>query len=414
MYKFNRYLNLLRIALTAFFLLCASVLMPVCWSSQIMSYAQTVSSAASENAPVYSNSSAHTLRSINISPINGAVRYLGRGYYQSGRLIMAYSGSGCEFSFYGNKAALTFIGDNTSSDGPASSQARIAIYVNGEKAADFMMDSPEKTVDVISDAVPNAYTVKVIKLSESSKSIAALDNISVNATDSPTATANRPLNIEFVGDSITCGFGIDDTSGTGTFSTSTEDITKTYAYLACEALNADCSVVAFSGYGLLPENTVTGSGTTHAPKTVSQYYDKIGYSSGHIGICYPQNYNWTFLRTADVVVINLGTNDAKYISQGYNTEEEFVEAYKELITEVFDRNPKAKIICSIGMMDQTMYPAVERAVSEVNMGPGIKNVFLLRFDPQLPEDGYATDHHPSALTHARAAEQLANTIREIL
>lgn len=406
MHRYCQYITLFKTVLTAFSLICASIVMPV------SSYAQTVSSPASGNTAVYSNS--YTLHNIDISPLNGTVRYLGRSYYQNGRLVMAYSGSGCEFSFYGNKASLTFIGDNTSTEGPAYSQARIAVYVNGERTADFMMDSPEKTIDIITNAVPDSYTVKVLKLSESSKSIAALDNISINAVDSPEATSNRPLNIEFIGDSITCGFGIDDASGTGTFSTATEDITKTYAFLACEALNADCSIVAFSGYGLLPGNTVTGSGITHAPKTVLQYYDKIGYSSGHIGICYPQNYSWTFLRPADIVVINLGTNDALYIEQGYNTEAEFVEAYMDLITEVRDKNPKAKIICSLGMMNQTLYPAIENAVSSINMGPGIQNVFLLKFDQQLPEDGVATDGHPSAATHVRAAEQLVNRIREIL
>ena len=418
MYKYHRYLNLFRTALTAFSLLCASVPTPVCGNARIISYAQTVSnvqtvsSAASGNTAAYS--SASTLREIGISPINGVVKYLGRSYYQNGRLIMAYSGSGCEFSFYGNKASLTFIGDNTSAEGPAASRARIAVYVNGERTSDFMIDSQEKTVDIISDAVPNAYTVKVIKLSESSKSITALDTISVNAVESPSATANRPLNIEFIGDSITCGFGVDDVSGTGTFSTSTEDVTKTYAYLACEELNADCSIVAFSGYGLLPGNPVIGSGTTHAPKTVLQYYDKIGYSSGHIGICYPQDYAWSFLRLADVVVINLGTNDARYIEQGFNTEEEFIEAYKELLSEVRERNPKARIICSLGMMNQTLYPAIEKAVGDFKKGPGIQNVFLLKFDPQQAEDGFATDKHPSAASHARAAGQLVSKIREIL
>lgn len=49
--------------------------------------------------------------------------------------------------------------------------------------------------------------------------------------------------MEFIGDSITCGYGVDDPDKEHHFKTATEDVTKAYAYKTALALNADYSMV---------------------------------------------------------------------------------------------------------------------------------------------------------------------------
>ena len=57
--------------------------------------------------------------------------------------------------------------------------------------------------------------------------------------------------IEFIGDSITCGYGIEAKAGGELFDTGTENFEKTYAYLSSKELNFDYSVVCYSGCGLI-------------------------------------------------------------------------------------------------------------------------------------------------------------------
>ena len=48
----------------------------------------------------------------------------------------------------------------------------------------------------------------------------------------------KDIKIEFIGDSITCGYGIDEMNEKGYFSTATENFTKSYAYITAENLGA--------------------------------------------------------------------------------------------------------------------------------------------------------------------------------
>ena len=49
----------------------------------------------------------------------------------------------------------------------------------------------------------------------------------------------KPLSIEFIGDSITCAYGVEGQSSSEPFKTSTENFMKSYAYLTAQKLNAD-------------------------------------------------------------------------------------------------------------------------------------------------------------------------------
>ena len=121
-----------------------------------------------------------------------------------------------------------------------------------------------------------------------------------------------PEEVLFVGDSITCGYGVDDPVKEHHFKTSTEDATKTYAFKTAQALNADWSFVSVSGWGII--SGYTGDAKKNANSVIPRVYDKLGFSWGNtiFGIN-PGNISWNFdSYQPDFVVINLGTNDATY------------------------------------------------------------------------------------------------------
>lgn len=340
------------------------------------------------------------------------VKLLGRTYFDGEKLFCALSGSGAEFTFNGTKCSVVVTGDsNAMSPSNADNQARVAVYVNGERVIDDMVDNIQETYDVFESDTPQTAVISIVKLSESPMSTIGIKEI--RATGSKIApTPNKDLLIEFIGDSITCGYGIDDPDKDHHFSTKTEDVTKAYAYRTAEKLGADYSMVSFSGYGII-------SGYTNDKKveaqTVPQFYTKLGYSWASNGSFVPANIDWDFSkRQPDLIVVNLGTNDDSYTKTDSEKQQEYCDAYVEFIKKIRENNPDAKILCTLGVMGDRLFDYVQLAVNNYTEQTGDANVSAMKFDVQLPDDGYSADWHPSVTTHEKASDKLAAEIKSLL
>lgn len=340
------------------------------------------------------------------------VKLLGRTYFDGEKLFCALSGTGAEFTFNGTKCSVTVTGDsNASNASNADNHARIGIYVNGERVIDDMVDNALETYDVFESDTPKDVTVSIVKLSESPMSTIGIKEI--KATGSKIApTPNKDVLIEFIGDSITCGYGIDDPYKDHSFSTKTEDVTKAYAYRTAQALNADYSMVSFSGYGIV-------SGYTDDKKveaqTVPQFYTKLGYSWASNGSFVPANVDWDFgRRQPDLIVVNLGTNDDSYTKTDSERKQEYCDRYVEFLKKIRANNPDAKILCTLGIMGDRLFEQVQLAADTYTKETGDSNISTMKFDVQLPADGYSADWHPSVTTHQKASEKLAAEIKSLL
>ena len=338
---------------------------------------------------------------------------LGRTYYMEDKIYCALSGTGVEFTFTGTACSVTIAGDSSSTNPSAKdNQARVAVYVNGQRVVDDMIDNAEETYEVFKSDTEQSVEVRIVKLSESPHSTFAISDISVTGRDVK-PTEDKELFIEFVGDSITCGYGVDDEVKEHNFSTTTEDVTKAYAYKTAQLLNADYSMVSFSGYGIISgysdgENKV-------ASQTVPQYYTKLGYSWTSNGLFSPAMLDWDFgRRQPDVIVINLGTNDDSYCKNIQERCLEYQQEYVNFLKTVRENNPDAVIIGALGVMGQNLCPYVEAAIKQYSEETGDTNVEYLMFDQQDQRDGLAADWHPTETTHGKAAEKLAEKIKEVL
>lgn len=341
------------------------------------------------------------------------VKLLGRTYYSDERLYCALSGTGAEFTFNGTKCSITIEGDSNSSNPSLQNDwARIGIYVNGERVIDDMVDNTQKVYNVFECDTPQDVTVSVVKLSESQMSTIAISEITVTGADIK-PTPDKNLLIEFIGDSITCGYGVDDPDKDHNFVTATEDVTKAYAYKTARALDADYSMVSFSGYGII--SGYTADDTQMAAQTLPQFYTKLGYSCAQHGNFTPADIEWDFgWRQPDLIVINLGTNDDSYTQDYTDRQEEYQATYTEFIKTVRKNNPDAKILCTLGIMTERLFDRVCLAVDTYTKETGDTNIFTMEFDIQDPNDGYSADWHPSVITQDKAAKKLIAEIRSLL
>ena len=164
----------------------------------------------------------------SIAPTPQYIKRLGRTLFQDDILWLALSGSGIEFIFEGQLLEICLQGDDhTAAD---ADLARIAVYIDDERVLDEMIRSPQPRYTIIDEQTPRNCTIRVIKLSEAPMSIVGIRELATDEEASIRPASAKAHRIEFIGDSITCGYGTDDDDLSHTFSTATEDVTKAYAY----------------------------------------------------------------------------------------------------------------------------------------------------------------------------------------
>ncbi|MBQ7954764.1 MAG: GDSL family lipase [Lachnospiraceae bacterium] len=345
-------------------------------------------------------------------PNESNVKIIGRAASLNDTLWMVHSGSGAEFTFLGTTASITLQGDS-SILGTTDSRAHFAIYVNGECVVDELMEGLEKTYTVFEKETEEQCTIKIVKLSEAAQSTMGIKSIEVTSKGDITPTENKEKFIEFIGDSITCGYGVEDEVKEHPFRTSTENAMKAYAYKTAEALEADYSLVSFSGHGIISGYTATGNKVPE--QTVPQYYEKLGFSYGAYMGEKPVDYEWDFQkRQPDVIVVNLGTNDDTYTLTHADRQQEYTDTYVEFLKTIRENNPDATIVCTLGIMGDRLFSSVTKAVETYKSETSDANVYTMKFDVQSPADGYAADWHPTEATHTKAAEKLTKELKEIM
>lgn len=212
--------------------------------------------------------------------------------------------------------------------------------------------------------------------------------------------------IEFIGNSITCGYGNESVSEKCGFSYDTENQWSAYDALTSRMLGAQCMVVARSGIGIYRYYGGPREGTDYnMPNTYK--YTQFG-QAGEL---------WDFTRfTPDVVCINLGTNDTSL--DNYD-KDRLTAGYIEFVKTVRGHYPKAKIVMLTGtMMQGKALDDVKKALDAARQAAkerGDSEVYRFDMAPADPvAHGYGGDYHPSALCHLRMAGELSAYLRGLM
>lgn len=341
------------------------------------------------------------------------VKLIGRTADNEGIRWLGLSATGVEFTFTGTSVSFTLVGDNMTSN--PEKTPRFAVYINGERTIDDVIDAPEKTVEVFKADEAAETTVKLLKLSEAQESTMGIKSINVTSIGGLTPTPEKELKIEFIGDSITCGYGVDDPDRDHHFKTTTEDATKAYAFKTAMALDADYSLVSFSGNGII--SGYTDNGKKQTSQLVPDVYDKLGKSWGNYNGFNIQDIEWDFSKfQPQYVVINLGTNDASYTGSDKERVIEYADGYTEFLKTVREKNPDAHIVCALGVMGAALYKnGVERAVAQYTEQTGDTNVSTLQLSQQDGnKNGYAADWHPTEASQDIAAEEMTAYLKSLI
>lgn len=289
---------------------------------------------------------------------------------------------------------------------------RFAVRLDGEKILDRRMADKEETVTVFAGEEKRNAEIRLIKLSECTQSLMALKRIETDGTTEP--LPEKKLKMEFIGDSITCGYGVEGKSEAETFTTATENAEKGYACLTAQALGADAVMTCFSGHGIVSGYTGDPS-VRNGSELVPPYYEKEGRNGYRLrNGKLPEEIDRDFSAfQPDYIVINLGTNDMSWCGTDGERGALYAEGYTQFLKTVRKHNPKARILCALGVMGTLLNPMLEQAVARYRTETGDGQIRLLMLEDQnAARDGYGADYHPSETTQRLLAEKVTETIRQ--
>ena len=324
------------------------------------------------------------------------------GYYKTqGRvdldgtaLEMDTTSSGFEFYFSGSGDVVLTAQVRCS----YSTDLYLTVIVDGIRSR-LQVDAGKKSATVTkvltlaSGLADGVHHIEVYKQSEAIVSQMKVTDITFNGTPLSTPPFDKIV-MEVIGDSISSGASMWSASSDQSIPADYPyflDGTKTYAYLTGEALGANVRVTQASGYGCVSGFNTDGVNLQQLFPYTNYWRDKDLYA---------------FDPPAQIVVINLGTNDYQSRSTTGLTADEFQAGAQNLMSMVREKNPDANIIWCTGMMGVAFPGTLEKAVAAMG---GAQNGYYYVELPYGADGGYA---HPNVAQHKTAADVLTAFIKE--
>lgn len=336
------------------------------------------------------------------------VKVCGRHTKKDGVLYLCFSGSYAEFEFTGKSAKAVIRTDKANDENLVGF---VGVFVNGEYKGKLKLDKEEGEYTVFEAEKPLKTRIRLMRFSENNFGKVGIREIITDGEQSP--TSDKEFKAEFIGDSITCGYGVEAASENETFCTATENPAKAYAVMAAEELNADFSLVSWSGNGLLtqwipPERDEPDVSVPLMPD-IYRWHDFGGYAFE--GYEKPQLHDFSDF-DPDIVVINLGTNDASYTRKIPERVKTFGQAYADFLKFVRSKRQKAKIVCCLGVMNTDLCDEVQKTVEKINETD--RDVYFLKQEPIGNGEAYGADWHPGEAAQKRTAKQLVEFVRGLV
>jgi hypothetical protein len=318
------------------------------------------------------------------------IHYMGRVITRETSAELSWTATTVSISFNGTgvKALLKDqIGDNYYN-----------VIVDGKITAVLHPDSTKRLYSLASGLAPALHNLQLFKRTEWDKGktwfYGLLPDTLTTVLSAPPAPKRR---IEFYGNSISCGYAVEDSTGQDRGTAPYENAYIAFASLTGRHFEADYRCITKSGIGIL---------ISWFPLIMPEMWDRADATD--------EKSKWDFKSwTPDVVVINLFQNDAwltkkpdheQFKARFGKTapgEDSIVQAYKLFVMGIREKYPRASIICMLGNMDATSPGApwpgyIEKAVGLL----GDKNIYKLI----LPFKG--TPGHPSIAEQKALADSL--------
>jgi lysophospholipase L1-like esterase len=207
--------------------------------------------------------------------------------------------------------------------------------------------------------------------------------------------------IEFIGNSITCGYGVEGETPDCHFTAETENACLSYAAITARALQADYALIAYSGRGVVRNY---GDSNKTSPNTMPVLFERTCFSDSIL--------KWNFARwIPQAVVLNLGTND--YSTKPFPDSMVFENTYTQLLHRVRSLYPGVTMFCICGpMIGEPCATYIKDVVFQEQTLGRDKDVFFIEVKRSaLAETDWGCDNHPNIQGMNKIADILISTMK---
>ncbi|MBQ2999882.1 MAG: hypothetical protein IJD64_05410 [Clostridia bacterium] len=322
----------------------------------------------------------------DINSNTNVIKVLGERHLESNQTLYTdWTASGLEF--YATMNSTSDIVFTANSTAPCYFKAYVdgTLWKNGGLDYYTVSGSTKVTLKSVPEGT---HTVRLVKATGYLLGQAEISAVELNGTIS--ATPSKDLYIEFLGDSISCGWGV---VGTNDGAYTSQDGTLAYPYLVAQALNADYSILGLSGRGVV-------------------YGTDYNFDKNYLHASPARSTTaYGFERQADIVVINLGTNDRAY----HADTAEFEAGYVRLLENVFAKNGSDCIVyCLWGAMNDTYNTQIQSAIATYRAAHSGAKIYTLELATSTTASGAPTWGHPSISDHAGYTTALTNALKSVI
>jgi hypothetical protein len=314
-------------------------------------------------------------KEISLNSSTPGIKILGARYLKSNETIyMDYSCSGVEF----NADCRNQLEFNVT----VASGCMFKIYIDGQLCHNGDSDYftvEEGSAKLSVSVEEERHNIRLVKVSHYRMALAQLDSLCIYGTILWPAPEEKKTCIEYIGDSIACGWGVVGLHNSEYVSC---DGTLAYPYLVSQALNADYSIFGMSGQGAY-----------YGDPSIQDCYLKTSYERS--------DEDYDFARHADAVVVNIGTNDYTY----QVGEENFLSALANIIDMVRQKHGSEVKILIVYNMKNDGYGTVLTSFANE------QGIALLKCDRSTNTEAR---NHPSIAEHAKYSEQITEVVEGLL
>jgi len=273
---------------------------------------------------------------------NPKINYEGRIAFNDSTACLNWSGSSIRMNFKGSEISAILIDADTSN--------YYNVILDNKVISIIKLDTIKRNYILATGLTNGKHKIQLFKRTEWGKGQSFFYGFETNAnTRILPKSKPKKRKIEFFGDSITCGYGIEDETGKDSSTGHFENNYLTYDAITARHFDAQFSCIANSGIGIM---------VSWFPAIMSDIYDLTD----------PHNKEakWDFNKyTPDVVVINLFQNDSWLLNLPKNeqfkkkfgsekpNEDFIIQSYANFVKSIRIKYPNTSIICALGNMDAT-------------------------------------------------------------
>lgn len=281
---------------------------------------------------------------IYIEPKSEALNYMGRTVWAADSSVseLCWSGASVSLNFEGEKLKVTL--KNNERDNYYN------VIVDGVMDSILHIDTLKTEYTLATNLPEGSHRVELFRRTEWTFGKTEFYGFTIEGNSKLLpADSKKKRSIEFYGNSITVGYGVDDLTEQDRWDSIYSNNYHSYARLTAKNFDANYSCIARSGIGV----------------TVS-WFDQIMPELYYRHDPTNEKSHWDFKSAQkDLVIVNLFQNDSWIVKMPKNeqyknrfanqapTKDFIIESYAAFVSKLRAHYPKAKIICMLGSMDAT-------------------------------------------------------------